>query len=153
MKSCYPYCAFPLSYHWHPQYHLFIEQHFKITDIPRNFENIVFNFVVSTVPADGHAPTGARTNSKHNDNQVLFLYMEVREWGLNPGSILCHVGYNRLISQMRATLAACREPVGKLWQLWKVLYVFEHKTQYLLIHAPWQWFRRVKFVVILPRFV
>ena len=37
---------------------------------------------------------------------------------------------------MRASLAACREPAGKLWQLYKVLYVFEHKTQYLLIHAP-----------------
>ena len=67
---------------------------------------------------------------------------------------------------MRAPLAACREPAGKLWQLRKVLYVFEHKTQYLLIHAPFtrivlfwhignvpQWFRRVKFVVIPPRFV
>ena len=52
---------------------------------------------------------------------------------------------------------------GKLWQLCKVLYVFEHKTQYLLIHAPFTrivvfWhignvFCRVKFVVILPRFV
>ena len=47
----------------------------------------------------------------------------------------CQCG-NRLVSQMRATLAACREPAGKLWQLCKVLYVFEHKTQYLLIHAP-----------------
>ena len=37
---------------------------------------------------------------------------------------------------MRVPLAACREPVGKLGQLCKVLYVFEHKTQYLLIHAP-----------------
>ena len=65
-----------------------------------------------------------------------------------------------------APLAACCEPTGKLWQLWKVLYVFEHKTQYLLIHAPFtrivvfwhivtypQWFRRVKFVVIPPCFV
>ena len=43
---------------------------------------------------------------------------------------------------MRAPLAACREPAGKLWQLCEVLYVFEHKTQYLLI----------KFVVIPPRF-
>ena len=43
---------------------------------------------------------------------------------------------NRLVSQMRASLAACREPAGKLWQLCKVLYVFEHKTQYFLIHAP-----------------
>ena len=40
---------------------------------------------------------------------------------------------------MGAPLAACREPAGKLWQLCKVSYVFEyiwHKTQYLLIHAP-----------------
>ena len=37
---------------------------------------------------------------------------------------------------MRAPLSACREPAGKLWQLCKVLNVFEHKTQYLLIHAP-----------------
>ena len=37
---------------------------------------------------------------------------------------------------MRAPRAACREPAEKLWQLYKVLYVFEHKTQYLLIHAP-----------------
>ena len=36
---------------------------------------------------------------------------------------------------MPAPLAACREPTGKLWQLSKVLYVFEHKTQYILIHA------------------
>ena len=44
--------------------------------------------------------------------------------------------HNKLVSQMRAPLAACREPAGKLWQLCKVLYVFEHKAQYLLIHAP-----------------
>ena len=43
---------------------------------------------------------------------------------------------NRLVSQMRAPLAVCREPAGKLWQLWNVLYVFEHKRKYLLIHAP-----------------
>ena len=36
---------------------------------------------------------------------------------------------NRPISQMRAPLAACREPAGKLWQLCNVLYVFEHKAQ------------------------
>ena len=36
---------------------------------------------------------------------------------------------------MRATLAASREPAGKLWQLRKVLYVFEQKTQYILIRA------------------
>ena len=43
----------------------------------------------------------------------------------------------RLVSLMRATLAACRESAGKLWQLCKVLFVFEHKTQYILIHAPY----------------
>ena len=37
---------------------------------------------------------------------------------------------------MRVPLAACREPAGKLWRLCKALYVFEHKTQYILIHAP-----------------
>ena len=41
----------------------------------------------------------------------------------------------RLVSQMRAPLAASREPAGKLWQLCQVLYIFEHKMQYLLIHA------------------
>ena len=40
---------------------------------------------------------------------------------------------NRLVLQMLAPLGACREPAGKLWQLRKVLYVFEHKTQYVLI--------------------
>ena len=42
---------------------------------------------------------------------------------------------NTLVSQMRAPLAACREPAGKLWQLYNRLHVFEHKKQYLLIHA------------------
>ena len=44
--------------------------------------------------------------------------------------------YNRLVLQMRAPLVACREPAGKLWQLCKLLYVFEQKTHYLSIHAP-----------------
>ena len=38
----------------------------------------------------------------------------------NFGTSYC----NRLVSQMRAILAASREPAGKLWQLCKVLYVF-----------------------------
>ena len=80
--------------------------------------------------------------------------------------IVCSWINIRHISLMRASLMACREPARKLWQLCKVLIVFEHKTQYLLIHAPlpdlWyfdtsvmypQWFRRVKFVVLPPRFV
>ena len=61
---------------------------------------------------------------------------------------------NGLVSQMRAPLAACREPRGKLWHLCKVLYDFEHKTQYLLIHAPYtRIVRRVKFVSIPPHSV
>ena len=38
---------------------------------------------------------------------------------------------------MRAPLSACHEPAGKLWQLYKVSYVLEHKMQYILIHAPY----------------
>ena len=38
---------------------------------------------------------------------------------------------------MRAPLVACREPTGSYNRLPIVLYVFEHKTQYLLIHAPY----------------
>ena len=41
------------------------------------------------------------------------------------------------VSQMRAPLVACREPGGRYNRLYEVLYVFEHKTQYLLIHAPY----------------
>ena len=60
-----------------------------------------------------------------------------------PGNIaeLAQYGYRSTIDlfhrSMRAPLAACHEPAGKLWQLCKVLYVFEHKMQYLLIHAPY----------------
>ena len=38
---------------------------------------------------------------------------------------------------MRVPLAACCEPTVKLWQSCKVLDVFEHKTQHLLIHASY----------------
>ena len=44
--------------------------------------------------------------------------------------------HNRPVSQMQGPLAACLEPAGNLWQLCQMLYVFTHKTQYLLIHAP-----------------
>ena len=49
-------------------------------------------------------------DSHYKDETVLWL------------SYLCNE--NRLVSQMRAPLAACREPAGKLWQLYKVLHVF-----------------------------
>ena len=44
---------------------------------------------------------------------------------------------------MRASLEACREPAGKLWQLCKVSYIFERETQHILIHAPFT--RTVEF--------
>ena len=44
---------------------------------------------------------------------------------------------NRRVSQIRPPLAVCREPAGNYNRLPDMLYVFEHKTQYLLIHAPY----------------
>ena len=41
------------------------------------------------------------------------------------------------VSQMRDPLEDCREPAWSYNRLLDVLYVFEHKTQYLLIHAPY----------------
>ena len=38
---------------------------------------------------------------------------------------------------MLAPLASCREPVGSCDRRCEVLYIFEHKTQYILIHAPY----------------
>ena len=38
---------------------------------------------------------------------------------------------------MRAPLAACRESEGSYIRLPDVLYVVEHKTQYLSIHAAY----------------
>ena len=65
----------------------------------------------------------------------------------------------KLLPSQASQFRACTE-------LCKMLYVFEHKTQYLLIHAPLthmgyfdtsvtypQCFRRIKFVVIPPHFV
>ena len=62
--------------------------------------------------------------------------------------------------------AACRELAVDYNTLLEVMYVFEHKMIYISIHAPYtrivvfwhisnipQWFRKVKFVIISPRFV
>ena len=38
---------------------------------------------------------------------------------------------------MLAPLAAYREPVGRYNRLPEVIYIIEHKTQYILIHAPY----------------
>ena len=62
--------------------------------------------------------------------------------------------------------AACREPAGSYDRTTRTAIYFEHKTQYLLIRAPYTrivvfwhisniapWFRRVKLVVIPPRVI
>ena len=46
-----------------------------------------------------------------------------------PINLIAGSLFNRLVSQMWATLAAFREPAGKLWQLYKALYVFEQKKR------------------------
>ena len=42
---------------------------------------------------------------------------------------------NKRVSEMRAPIAARREPVGAQNRLLNMLYVFEHKTKYILIHV------------------
>ena len=62
--------------------------------------------------------------------------------------------------------AACSEPAGSYDKTTRTAICFEHKTQYLLIRAPYThivvfwhisnippWFRRVKLVVIPQRFI
>ena len=44
---------------------------------------------------------------------------------------------NTRASQMPRPLAACRESAGSYNRLPDVLYVFEYKTQYFVIHAPY----------------
>ena len=48
-----------------------------------------------------------------------------------------YVRPNRRVSQMRAFLAACHELAVDHNTLPEVLYVSEHKTWYILIHAPY----------------
>ena len=69
---------------------------------------------------------------------------------------------NRLVSQMRASLTACRELAGKLWQLCKVLYMFLNIKRNIfqsMLPLPTLWyfdisvicphsFRRGNFVLI-----
>ena len=75
---------------------------------------------------------------EHLWNQDSWIFMEPRLLNIYETRRVEYLwNHNRLVSQMRTPLAACCEPAGKLQQLCKVLYVFEHKTQYLLIHAPY----------------
>ena len=48
-----------------------------------------------------------------------------------------NLSLNRWVSQMRALLGACRELAKDYNTLPELLYVFEHKTEYILIHAPY----------------
>ena len=52
---------------------------------------------------------------------------------------LCWCQYNRLVSQMQAPPAACREPAGKLWQQCKVLYVQNLQSTNPAYHGTRQW--------------
>ena len=52
----------------------------------------------------------------------------------NLGPIVFY--HYRPVSQMQVPLATCLEPVLHHNTLPKLLYVFEHKTKYVLIHAP-----------------
>ena len=77
--------------------------------------------------------------------------------------------YHTLIEQShryRRHQAACREPAGSYDKTTRTAICFEHKTQYILIRAPYTrivvfwhinnihpWFRRVKLVVIPLRLI
>ena len=100
-----------------------------------------------------HEAADLRRHRAHHIVTVMIVYDKV----------VFATYFNRLVSQMRAPLVACHETAGKLWQLCKVLYVFEHIFKFML-HLPalWyfdtsvtypQWFCRVKFAIIPQRVV
>ena len=78
-------------------------------------------------------------------NQCGWIYVYICVIFIQLGSYIMEYGCGFMspsytsgrISQMQAPLAAYREPAGSYNRLSYVLYVFEHKTQYLLIHAPY----------------
>ena len=55
----------------------------------------------------------------------------------NAGDLRRHRDANRPVSQMRAPSGACREPAGSYDKTTRAAICFEHKTQYLLICAPY----------------
>ena len=106
---------------------------------------------VSIVSSTVYSGTDQR---KYQSSAQLAFIREIKRWLVN-----------KLVSQMRALLAACREPAGNQYRPPKVPHVFEHKTKYVLIHAPYtrivvlwhirnipQKFHRGKFVIIRPCF-
>ena len=91
--------------------------------------------------------TAIHENALENCKILAFLFRPQGPccWIFSPSCAVAHGPFHienlyhyyiRPVSQMQVPLVACCEPAGKLWQLCKVLYVFEHKKQYLLIHAP-----------------
>ena len=62
----------------------------------------------------------------------LFMIMSLveRHWTLL-------ISHNRPVSQIRAPSGGLSRTSGKLWQDYSNCYMFEHKTQYLLIRAPY----------------
>ena len=107
-----------------------------------------------------HKPSAFSPQKKQNTELFAQLAIPLITVG---NSIFLSI--NRPVSQMQALLAACRELSLDYNTVPKLQYVFEHKTC-VLIHAPYthivvfwhisnipQWFRRVTFVVMLPRFV
>ena len=68
-------------------------------------------------------------------SKLLQLLMSWRYWYNHVW--LFNTEFNRRVSQMRAPIADCREPAGSYNRQPEVLDVFEHKTQYPLIYAPY----------------
>ena len=67
--------------------------------------------------------------------KFVYVYIVWIVWGHEQ--ILKAWISNKRISQMQVLLAACRELARGCNRLSEVLYVFEHKTWYIFIHAPY----------------
>ena len=67
-----------------------------------------------------------RIKMLHKDTHpfVCSQHVVTGHWDWTVFDLQAQKYLNRLVSQMRAPLAACRELAGKLWQLCKVLYVY-----------------------------
>ena len=108
------------------------------------------------VPRSAETPWSAR---------AIWLHGEQHPW-----TTRCEYKAHSTIDQSHrygCPQGACREPAGRYDKTTRTAMCFEHKTQYLLIHAPYTlivvfwhisnipppWFRRVKLVVIPPRFI
>ena len=106
------------------------------------------------------------TTQLHLWNYILFYWLFTIIWFQDP-DLKSRFGFGLIDQSHRygRHQVACREPAGSYDKSTQTAICFEHKTQYLLIRAPftrilvfWHisnippWFRRVKLVVIPPRF-